>query len=291
MTDESNKAREFFIDQGSQPGFDFVAEAGRTRKFEGIHVIEKSAYDTLAARLREVEKQVSTLDREKNALQGAYSGVLFERDELRAELASHRNPQANHGSFLSGVQQENIKLKAENARLTEERNNLRSANTSKQMFIEQIEKETRREIRDLNEEITALKSGQSCAGCEPLRVENERLKDDLENERIRLAGCGVAALLNTEETVKNRIAKDNPYYSASYSDVCRAVDREISLRTLATEMRDALKFYGDKHNWEGIPGHTKWASNLKAQDCALLNCGGGRARLVIEKANLILGGD
>lgn len=46
-------------------------------------------------------------------------------------------------------------------------------------------------------------------------------------------------------------------------------------------MRAALEFYADSKNWERIEGHTKWASNLKVQDCALLNCGGGRARLAL----------
>ena len=49
------------------------------------------------------------------------------------------------------------------------------------------------------------------------------------------------------------------------------------------ELVEALKFYADRDNWENIAGHTKWASNLKVQDCAMLNCGGGRARLALQK--------
>jgi hypothetical protein len=65
-----------------------------------------------------------------------------------------------------------------------------------------------------------------------LLLENDQLKSDLETERMRLAACGVAANQNTETTAKERIKPDNPYYSASYGDVCRAVDREMDLLDL-----------------------------------------------------------
>lgn len=73
-----------------------------------------------------------------------------------------------------------------------------------------------------------------------LKKENEKLKSDLETERLRLAGCGVAALGNTAERVKQRIERDNPYWSASYGDVCRAVDAEIELRLCKQELLEAL---------------------------------------------------
>lgn len=66
---------------------------------------------------------------------------------------------------------------------------------------------------------------------EELNLEIETLKNELETERMRLAACGVAAMQNTEATRKERITKDNPYWSASYGDVCSAVDREMSLRS------------------------------------------------------------
>jgi hypothetical protein len=56
------------------------------------------------------------------------------------------------------------------------------------------------------------------------------IEDELEYERIKLAACGVAALANTDETVKQRITTENKYWSASYGDVCSAVDREIKYR-------------------------------------------------------------
>lgn len=67
------------------------------------------------------------------------------------------------------------------------------------------------------------------AELENVKTDNKQLQDHLENERMRLAACGVTALCNTEESIKHRIDADNPYYSASYSDVCRMVDREMSL--------------------------------------------------------------
>ena len=51
----------------------------------------------------------------------------------------------------------------------------------------------------------------------------KRLEAELETERMRVAGCGVAAMMNTRSSVKERIGKDNPYYSASYGDVCSSV--------------------------------------------------------------------
>jgi predicted nucleic acid-binding Zn-ribbon protein len=57
-----------------------------------------------------------------------------------------------------------------------------------------------------------------------------RFRKEVEAERMRLVACGVAAMQNTPELVKERIGPEHPYYSASYGDVCRAVDREIALR-------------------------------------------------------------
>lgn len=62
-------------------------------------------------------------------------------------------------------------------------------------------------------------------------IELEKARGELETERMKLAGCGVAAMCNTESTAAQRIDRDNPYWSASYGDVCAAVDREMKLRT------------------------------------------------------------
>lgn len=53
---------------------------------------------------------------------------------------------------------------------------------------------------------------------------------EAEHERIRLAACTVAALGNTREAVATRIAQGHPMWSASYGDVCAAVDREMAYR-------------------------------------------------------------
>lgn len=55
-------------------------------------------------------------------------------------------------------------------------------------------------------------------------------REELELERMRLAACGIAAMSNTENTVAQRITRDNPYWSASYGDVCATVDREMAMR-------------------------------------------------------------
>lgn len=66
---------------------------------------------------------------------------------------------------------------------------------------------------------------------------------DLERLRMQLAACTTAALLNTRETMAERITADNPYYSAAYADVCRAVDREVEYREkLADVARDAERY-------------------------------------------------
>lgn len=59
---------------------------------------------------------------------------------------------------------------------------------------------------------------------------------EIEQLRVQLAGCGVAAMQNTETSKAQRVEKGSYGYSESYADVCRAVDREIELRN----ERDAL---------------------------------------------------
>ena len=77
-----------------------------------------------------------------------------------------------------------------------------------------------------------------------LHAATSELQNELEVERMRLAGCGVAAMANTEKTKADRLTKDNPYWSSSYGDVCAAVDREMKYRTSLedmTESRDSWK--------------------------------------------------
>ncbi len=65
-----------------------------------------------------------------------------------------------------------------------------------------------------------------------------------ETLELKLAACTAAALGNTDRTVAERIEPGHPYYSASYGDVCRAVDREMKLREqLATAKREAVEAF------------------------------------------------
>lgn len=78
-----------------------------------------------------------------------------------------------------------------------------------------------------------------------VRVE---LGPDIERLRMQLAACGVAAMCNTKESMgTQRIGKDNPYWCASYGDVCNAVDREIALREENAALREALEWIRGPH--------------------------------------------
>jgi len=72
--------------------------------------------------------------------------------------------------------------------------------------------------------------GTACELVATLTARCEALETEAETERIRLAACTTAALGNTPERVAERIAPGHPYWSASYGDVCAAVDREMTLR-------------------------------------------------------------
>ena len=62
-------------------------------------------------------------------------------------------------------------------------------------------------------------------------MSNSDLRAEIEMLRIQLAGCGVAALCNTEKSrAEQTIGKDSPYWSASYGDVLDAVAREMKYR-------------------------------------------------------------
>ena len=65
-------------------------------------------------------------------------------------------------------------------------------------------------------------------------------KKQRDHELSRLAACGVAAMGNTKEAVVQRIDRDNPYWSASYGDVCASVDREMDLRSDLAALKASL---------------------------------------------------
>lgn len=90
------------------------------------------------------------------------------------------------------------------------------------------------------------------------QIDNAVTMDEVERLRIQLAGCGVAALSNTRESLQRikDISTDAPGWSCSLMEVVRAVEREIALREVleqheqdfrqhkvcpACKMRDALR--------------------------------------------------
>ena len=68
-----------------------------------------------------------------------------------------------------------------------------------------------------------------------------QLRAELEQTRVQLAGCGVAAKQNTEKSRTFRVLQDSYGWSASYADVCDAVDREIELRAERDMYKEALE--------------------------------------------------
>lgn len=74
-----------------------------------------------------------------------------------------------------------------------------------------------------------------------LRAQVERLKADLERERMRLVACGVVALANTAETAAKAREMSPEYWSASCGDVARAVDREMDLRARLAASKETVR--------------------------------------------------
>lgn len=59
----------------------------------------------------------------------------------------------------------------------------------------------------------------------------QSLTEEVEHLRVQLAGCGVAAMCNTLESMEQQCVDRNAYgWSASYGDVLEAVKREIKYR-------------------------------------------------------------
>lgn len=99
------------------------------------------------------------------------------------------------------------------------------------------------EVRRLREELAEWKAA---AGVAALTV--GLLKE--ENERLccQLAGCGVAALENTVSSRSRRAVRGDYGHSASYEDVCNAVDREIALREENERLRGWIRVEGGCNN-------------------------------------------
>ena len=85
----------------------------------------------------------------------------------------------------------------------------------------------------LEEELKRLKSFIAAASTiiRDLLVEVERLREDIEQLRVQLAACGVAAMCNTKQSRGQQKCVVGDYgWSQSYQDVVNAVGREIALR-------------------------------------------------------------
>lgn len=66
---------------------------------------------------------------------------------------------------------------------------------------------------------------------------------------MQLAGISTACLQNTERSIKDRIGRDNPYWTVAYGDACVAIDREMALRAecerLGKDARELKKLAAD----------------------------------------------
>lgn len=73
------------------------------------------------------------------------------------------------------------------------------------------------------------------------------LKGELEDERIRLAACGVVAMANTPESAAKMRQMKDKYRSASLSDVERAVDAEMALRAELASVKAHAEAMADRY--------------------------------------------
>jgi hypothetical protein len=73
-----------------------------------------------------------------------------------------------------------------------------------------------------------------------LESKNKLLSGEIEQLRVQLAGCGVAAMNNTSDSIKLRVPEGSYGWSYSYKDVCDAVDREIALRDTLEKARAGM---------------------------------------------------
>lgn len=99
-----------------------------------------------------------------------------------------------------------------------------------------------------------------------MSADYDALAAKLETERMRLAGCGVAALADTPDSMKSqRLDPESPYWSASYGDVLRRVQECIDLRA---RIRDL------EARWEGYMtlAPDNGVERIAALEAALREC-------------------
>jgi hypothetical protein len=82
-----------------------------------------------------------------------------------------------------------------------------------------------------------------CPELDRLRAENGRLVQELDDERMRHAACGVVAQANTPQSALNARDMLSKYRSASVMAVESAVDREMLLRIELAEASKWRDFY------------------------------------------------
>ena len=105
----------------------------------------------------------------------------------------------------------------------------------------------------------------------------QALQSELDKVRAELESVKQNAGIANPYLVKDRLIKD--------------LQSELAAEKAKSEkLIEALKWYADRNNWMRsyifdterlVPN--SWADKLKSQDCAMLNCGGGRARLALAE--------
>lgn len=77
--------------------------------------------------------------------------------------------------------------------------------------------------------------------------EIDKLRADLDRERMRLAACGVVAMANTPESAKTARDMLPEYRSASCDDVARMVDKQMELRAAVTALAEVAQVERTHH--------------------------------------------
>ncbi len=164
---------------------------------------------------------------------------------LRRDAELHRLRSTNgdlNAKWRTAIR--DYKRKAERYDAASARERERRLNTAyREAIIEQLT----RDVQDWRQAAGSLREDNH-----DLLVKIKKTGDELDRERMRLAACGTAALCNSKKAPVDRLTKEHYYYSASYSDVCAAVDREIAHREKLEEISKLVSpsyFYGADPVW------------------------------------------
>lgn len=77
-----------------------------------------------------------------------------------------------------------------------------------------------------------------CCGVDDMEV--ERLKSELDQVVMQLVACSLAATQDTEESRTVRLDRSHTYYSDSYAQVCRVVDRYMESRAEVARLKEII---------------------------------------------------